>query len=230
MKTYPDRQTISRISMLMICASALVSLTAFAQPEQAAPGSRFPPGTTQVAQSDSAPATDSAPAGPTIDLTTLIDRLGAEMGREFILDSRVPREVRAGSTAIEDADYDTFLALLRVNGMIAISANDDQIMILSETAMRWSATRVLQDDDRNVSDHEVVARVIDVPENFEYESLDSEGNRRLVAGAAALVPVLRPMAGQNAHLAATPGTNKLILVDRYDNVRRLTEVIEELTE
>jgi type II secretory pathway component GspD/PulD (secretin) len=37
------------------------------------------------------------------------------------------------------------------------------------------------------------------------------------------------MLSQSAQLAAAPGTNKLVIVDRYDNVRRITAVIEELT-
>jgi type II secretory pathway component GspD/PulD (secretin) len=44
-----------------------------------------------------------------------------------------------------------------------------------------------------------------------------------------LVPVLRPMIGQNGHMAAT-NNNKLILVDHYDNIRRLTAIINEIVD
>jgi type II secretory pathway component GspD/PulD (secretin) len=42
-----------------------------------------------------------------------------------------------------------------------------------------------------------------------------------------LVPLLRPMLPQQAHLVATP--DKLVIVDRYDNVRRIVEVAQALT-
>ncbi|MGW8368789.1 MAG: hypothetical protein ACWGPN_08930, partial [Gammaproteobacteria bacterium] len=211
----------------MLIAAAMASAPSPAsaqpgQPGQSAPGSRFPPGAVQAAPPANAPA-PVLPDGPTIDLNALIDRLGREMGREFIVDPRVPAEVRAGTASLEDADYETLLALLRVNGLIAVDAGDDQVLIMNEAEMRFMPTRLLQQDDSDVSDHEVVARVLEIPET---ERRDNEGNT-VTFGAANLVPVLRPMASQSAQMAAT-STSRLVIVDRYDNVRRLTAVIEEL--
>src|SRR5882672_2748623 len=44
---------------------------------------------------------------------------------------------------------------------------------------------------------------------------------------AQLVPVLRPMLPQSAHMAASP-PRSLIVVDRYANVKRITETVKAL--
>lgn len=46
--------------------------------------------------------------------------------------------------------------------------------------------------------------------------------------AAMLVPSLRPLLPQNAHLAYVPCTNKLVLVDRQANVTRIQKIIAAL--
>jgi general secretion pathway protein D len=77
-------------------------------------------------------------------------------------------------------------------------------------------TRMVQRDDPSIPDDEYVMRVITVP------------------NSAQLVPVLRPLMPQSAHLASTMPADsgedgKLILVDYYINVRKMTELINALT-
>jgi len=43
--------------------------------------------------------------------------------------------------------------------------------------------------------------------------------------ATQLVPILRSLLPQNAHLAAVSCTNELIIVDTYANVRRIESVV-----
>lgn len=43
--------------------------------------------------------------------------------------------------------------------------------------------------------------------------------------AASLVPILRSLLPQNAHLAAMSCTNELIVVDTYANVHRLQDIV-----
>jgi hypothetical protein len=75
--------------------------------------------------------------------------------------------------------------------------------------------RLLNRDDDNVADDEVVTRIITTP------------------NALNLVPVLRALMPPSAHLAAVaadenePG--KLILMDTYANIRRMTELIDTLS-
>ena len=43
-----------------------------------------------------------------------------------------------------------------------------------------------------------------------------------------LVPILRPLLPQSAHLAAHADSNRLIVMDRYENIQRITEIIRAL--
>jgi general secretion pathway protein D len=42
------------------------------------------------------------------------------------------------------------------------------------------------------------------------------------------LPVLRPLLPQSAHLAVVPGSNALLVVDRYANTRRLIATLQEM--
>jgi general secretion pathway protein D len=167
------------------------------------------------------------------NMDALIDRVAVEIGKEIVIDPRLPSEMR-GYTTKDDADYESFQALLRINGYVAIETSD-QILIIPEHNARTSPSRLLQQDDRNVSDHEIVTRVIRVPALPDRRS-DAEIQAQLAANpfagslAPQLVPVLRPMLSQTAQMAAVPNTNQLIIVDYYDNVRRITAIIEEIFE
>jgi len=46
--------------------------------------------------------------------------------------------------------------------------------------------------------------------------------------AAQLVPILRPLLPQAAHLAALPDQNALLIVDRFGNVKRVVALVREL--
>jgi len=48
------------------------------------------------------------------------------------------------------------------------------------------------------------------------------------ASAAELVPILRPLLPQDSHMAATVGTNTLVVADSAANVRRMVEIIAKL--
>jgi general secretion pathway protein D len=169
------------------------------------------------------------------NMDDLIDRVAAEIGKEIVVDPRLPSEI-LGYTTKDDADYESFLALLRINGYATIETAD-QILVIPEGISRSNPTLIVQEDDRNVSDHEIVTRVLSLPNLPDRRTpvqveVQTEANPFQSVGAdfgQQLVPVLRPMLSRTAQLAAIPGMNKLVIVDRYDNVRRITAVIEELT-
>ena len=159
---------------------------------------------------------------PTVDIFALIDRLAVEMDREFILDPRMVGLIGL-STAGEEADYDSLLALLRANSYAAIEVGDE-IRIVTEATARSEPSLVLNEDDSRVSDHAIVTRVIDLGDI-------ETGIDGAPVGLAAvqLVPVLRPlMSTAVGNASAVPGTNTLIIVDRYDNVRRITAIVDEM--
>ena len=145
---------------------------------------------------------------PGNDIRAVIRRVADEAGVRIIIDPRVNARVELAGASLEDIDYETLLAILRIHAYVAVEISGE-LTILPDANARMMPTRILQDDDPSVSDHEVVSRVIPVGE-----------------GAEALVPILRPLVPQYGHVAAAEGG--LIVVDRYDNVRRLTAIVNEL--
>ncbi len=144
-------------------------------------------------------------------LRDLIRQVAANEDLEFIIDPRVRSIVEyAGDTLVENITYQILRAILRVHGYVAVEIGG-QVSIVPDANARVMPTRILQSDDPTVSDHEVVSRVIS-----------------LSADAAELVPILRPTLPQYAHLAAVG--NNLLIVDRYDNVRRITALANALIE
>ncbi len=144
-------------------------------------------------------------------LLDLVHQVAANSGMEFIIDPRVNAPVEyAGATPTENITYAVLLAILRVHGYVAVDIGG-VVSIVPDANARTMPTRILQSDDPSVSDHEVVSRVIS-----------------LSADAAVLVPILRPTLPQYAHLAAVG--NSLLIVDRYDNVRRITTLANALIE
>ena len=165
-----------------------------------------------------------ASSGLGFDIAAVIGRLADEMNKEFIVDPRLQGVSGLSSTTAADADYETLLAVLRSNGFAAIEVGD-QIRIVTEEVARAEPSRVVDRDDNRISDHAVVTRVVDVADIEATLPGFPEG----IDIAPQLVPVLRPlMSAQIGNLSTIPGTSKLVIVDRYDNVRRITAIIDEL--
>jgi len=187
----------------------LVGGLALAQPPQ------------QGAPQDQAGAMPAREPLPQINIIELIDGLADEMDKEFVLDPRLS-VMLPGTLSSDEADYETLLGVLRQNGFATVETAN-QILIFPDANMRTEPSRILQQDDRRVSDHEIVTRVINLP----VVNQASDGTD--IGIAPQLVPLLRPMMGQSAQLGTVGGGTKLVIVDRYDNVRRITAVVEELT-
>lgn len=159
---------------------------------------------------------------PVVDIYALIERLAVEMDKEFILDPRM-RGLSGLSTAGDDADYNSLLAILRSNGYAAIEVGD-QVRVVPEAIARSEPSRILNEDDGRVSDHAIVTRVIDLGDFAPAVEGAPAGT-----GAAGLVPALRPlMSTAIGNIVLIPGTNTIVIVDRYDNVRRITAIVDEL--
>jgi general secretion pathway protein D len=98
-----------------------------------------------------------------------------------------------------DAFYRTFLASLEVHGFVALESGDT-IQIVPDSNARFGAGE----------DYVTQAIVLD---NI---------------GAAQLVPILRPLLPQSAHLASHPSSNALIIADRPQNMRRMLELVRRM--
>lgn len=158
-------------------------------------------------------AADEKPGDPNyVALSELVAKVHRKTNRDFILDPGAAgaRVSLAGMDA-ERVDYPKLLAVLRYNGFVTFGGKD-AVTILPDAVGRQLPTPILTEDDPKISDETVITRVVQVRN----------------ACAAHMVPVLRPLMPQFAHMAAYPPTNTLILVDHADNVRRVVGVIERL--
>ncbi len=146
------------------------------------------------------------------DLGQVIEAVSQVTGKSFIVDPRVRAQVTMLSTAPMSpaAFYEAFLAILQVHGFVAVPSGD-VIKILPDATSRQMPANDLPDSVNPASD-EIVTQVIQV--------------RNVSAGQ--LVPILRPMMPQSAHLAAYPSANMLILSDRASNVSRMIRIIQRI--
>jgi general secretion pathway protein D len=135
------------------------------------------------------------------DIRAVAEEVQAVIGRPIVLDPRVRAQVTVINSGpmTPDQFYRLFLATLEVNNFIALESGDAITIVPDANA------RTGQGDDF------VTQAVI----------LDN-------IGAAQLVPLLRPLLPQSAHLAAHPSSNALIIADRPQNFRRILELVRRM--
>ncbi|MEJ0084307.1 MAG: type II secretion system secretin GspD [Pseudomonadota bacterium] len=146
------------------------------------------------------------------EIGQVIEAVAAATGKTIIPDPRVRAQVTMLSqTAMTpDAFYEAFLALLSVHQFVAVESGGI-IKIVPDANARQMPNIDLPDRVKSGSD-ELITQVIAV-ENV---------------NAAQLVPVLRPLMPQAAHMAAYPNGNILILSDRASNVSRVMRIIKRI--
>jgi general secretion pathway protein D len=109
-----------------------------------------------------------------------------------------------------DAFYEAFLALLQVHGFVAVPSGKT-VKVIPDANARTVPGNDLPDRLSATSD-ELVTQVVGVRN----------------VSAVQLVAILRPLMPQNAHLAAYPSSNMLILADRANNVSRMLRIIRRI--
>ena len=160
-------------------------------------------------------AADAQQPGPQImpnyreaDLRQVIEAVGEVTGRNFLVDPRVTGQVTflSYSPMSPEAFYEAFLATLQIHGFIAVQSDDVTRIVPDATARVHPGLATETAGDRIVTQ---VVQLINV-------------------GAAQLVPILRPLIPQYGHLAAHPGSNTLIIVDRGSNIDRMLNIIARI--
>lgn len=145
------------------------------------------------------------------DITALVSEVAEITGKNFVVDPRVKGTITVISSKSLSAPevYELFLGVLGVNGFAAVQ-NGNTIKLVPDVNAKQFAVRL--DDKNTARGEELVTRVI---------SLDN-------TNAVELVPVLRPMMPQFAHLAAVQGVNALVISDRANNIDVLSSIIRQL--
>ncbi len=145
------------------------------------------------------------------DIQELIKFVSEVTGTTIVVDPAVKGKVKVVSARpVSRAElYDLFLSILDVHGYTAVRSGEVVRVIQSKDAR--SASLPVEDGSRRVSD-EYVTQVI---------RLDN-------ISAAKLIPVLRPLVPQQAHMAAYAPSNAIIISDTAANIRRMVDIIERM--
>ena len=145
------------------------------------------------------------------DLTAFINEVADITGKNFAVDPRVRGNVTVISNKALNKNevYDLFLGVLNVNGVVAIPSGNT-IRLVPDSNVKSSG--IPYDSRQNARGDQIVTRVIWL-EN---------------TNANDLIPALRPLMPQFAHLSAVGGTNALIVSDRASNIYQLESIIRNL--
>jgi len=156
-------------------------------------------------------ASSSEPDYQSIDISELIQRVAKRTGKQFIMDPRVRAGIPLVGMDAAQVDYARLLAILTVHQYAAYESN--------------GIVKVVPD---------AISRQLPIPVTTEIspQTLDDEFVTVMYQGknmcTAHAVPVLRPLMPQNAHLAAFPQANTLLISDRAANARRIIDMAERL--
>jgi general secretion pathway protein D len=156
------------------------------------------------AQSD-ASATPGA-----VPVERLIAAVAKRTGKKFIVDPRVRSDIVLIGQEPTSVDYPALLLILRVYGFTAVEEGG-YVHVIPDASVRQYPLP-LATGKESYADAEYVNRLIPLKS----------------ASAAQLVPVLRPLLPQVAHLVAYPCRNALLVVDTYANVKRIEQIAHAL--
>ncbi|HKR37980.1 MAG TPA: secretin N-terminal domain-containing protein [Steroidobacteraceae bacterium] len=158
------------------------------------------------AQSE-ASATSSAGAAP---IEKVVAAVAKRTGKKFIIDPRVRADIAVVGQEPTNLDYATLLLVLRVHGFAAMEEGG-YVHVIPDANVRQMPLP-LATGKESYADAEYVNRLIVLKS----------------APAAQLVPILRPLLPQVAHLVAFPCKNTLLIVDTFANVKRIEQIARAL--
>ncbi len=146
------------------------------------------------------------------DIQEFIKFVADVTGTTMVVDPNVKGKVRVISSkpVTQSELYDLFLSILDVQGFTAVRSGQVIRIVPSKDAR--SSPVPLMDEQSPVGNAEYVTQVI---------RLDN-------ISAAKLIPVLRPLVPQQAHMAAYAPSNAIIISDIRSNIGRIVDIIERM--
>ncbi|MEP6389285.1 MAG: type II secretion system secretin GspD [Halioglobus sp.] len=146
------------------------------------------------------------------DIQELIKFVADATGTTIVVDPAVKGKVKVVSSKPVSSDelYDLFLSILDVHGYTAVRSGGVVRVIQNKDAR--SAPVAVRDNQPGQTNDEYVTQVI---------RLDN-------ISAAKLIPVLRPLVPQQAHMAAYAPSNAIIISDVSSNIDRIRDIIERM--
>ncbi|MBL4621773.1 MAG: hypothetical protein JKY89_05180, partial [Immundisolibacteraceae bacterium] len=146
------------------------------------------------------------------DILALINTVAEVTGTNFVIDPRVTGKVTVISTQPMDHEalYDVFLSILDVHGFSAVGSGE-VIKIVPNVNAKTSGI-VAGSGTTPIVGGDVVTEIIEIKH----------------MPAQQLLPALRPLVPQYAHLAAFPNSNILLLSDHSYNVERIKALVAKI--
>ncbi|MEH6590128.1 MAG: type II secretion system secretin GspD [Halioglobus sp.] len=146
------------------------------------------------------------------DIQELIKFVAEATGTTIVVDPAVKGKVKViSSKPVSSSElYDLFLSILEVHGYTAVRSGGVVRVIQSKDAR--SSPVAVTDGRSQMGSDEYVTQVI---------RLDN-------ISAAKLIPVLRPLVPQQAHMAAYAPSNAIIISDVSANIDRIRDIIEHM--
>jgi general secretion pathway protein D len=149
--------------------------------------------------------------GSGCDLVRIVNEVGARLKKAFQIDPRV-RACVVTSVDTATMSYRELQGLLAMYGFVDLMEREGVIQIVPDANARHLPLRLVDDRTRDIGEFEMVMKVIDAGP--------------LKAGE--VVPILRPLLPQYAHLVADSSTNSLIAVARYGSIRAMENLLRGL--
>ncbi|MBD3609147.1 MAG: type II secretion system secretin GspD [Gammaproteobacteria bacterium] len=146
------------------------------------------------------------------DIHEVIEAVSGVTGKNFVIDPRVKGKVTIiSSKSMKARDiFEVFMSVLQVHGYAVVPSG--KVYQIVPIANAKQGPLVTQTNGKTRDSSDFITRVFHIDH----------------VPAAQLVPILRPLLPQHAHLAAYQPTNSLILSDRSDNILRLEKIIRSI--
>ncbi len=146
------------------------------------------------------------------DIRAVIGTVSEITGKNFIVDPRINGKISiVSSRPMEKEDiYALFESVLEVHGFAAVPSGK-VIKIVPDANAKFGTIPTTTDTEPGAGD-ELVTRVVELNN----------------VSAAQLVPIIRPLASPQAHMAAFPQANMLVMSDRAANIERLVKIIRRI--
>jgi general secretion pathway protein D len=147
------------------------------------------------------------------DIQELIKFVAEATGTTIVVDPKVKGTVKVVSAKPVSSSelYDLFLSILDVHGYTAVRSGN--------------VVRVIQSKDARSSPVRVVSGALEPNDEYVTQVIRLEN-----ISAAKLIPVLRPLVPQQAHMAAYAPANAIIISDVAANIERIRSIIESMDE
>ncbi len=146
------------------------------------------------------------------DIVEVIRFVAEQTDKTVIIDPRVKGKVQVftNGEVTRDQAYALLLSILELHGFTAYE-NGEVVRVVPNKEVRSSPIPVMKDVPSQAGD-EYITEVVTLKN----------------VSAAKILPVLRPLVAQHAHMAAYDPSNSIVISDTYANITRVKQVIAQI--